>query len=146
MHAESLLSFEEVNAQIWDVKAEVFLPCAASRLVNQDQLDRMILAGVEVISSGANVPFADREIFYGPIAESADTRIAVIPDFIANCGMARVFAYLMSDANVDMSDQGIFRDTSATIKQALESTYQDRSEKTLLSATAFKIALEKRLD
>ena len=75
--------------------------------------------------------------FYGPIAESADTRIAVIPDFIANCGMARVFAYLMSDANVDMSDQGIFRDTSATIKQALESTYQDRSEKTLLSATAF---------
>jgi len=146
LHAESLLSFEEVNAQIWDVKAEVFLPCAASRLVNQDQLDRMILAGVEVISSGANVPFADREIFYGPIAESADTRIAVIPDFIANCGMARVFAYLMSDANVDMSDQGIFRDTSATIKQALESTYQDRSEKTLLSATAFKIALEKRLD
>ena len=63
LHAESLLSFEEVNAQIWDVKAEVFLPCAASRLVNQDQLDRMILAGVEVISSGANVPFADREIF-----------------------------------------------------------------------------------
>ena len=146
LHAASLLTFEEVNAQIWDLKADVFLPCAASRLVNQDQLDRMITAGVEVISSGANVPFADQEIFYGPIAESADVRIAVIPDFIANCVMARVFAYLMSDANVDMSDQGIFQDTSETIKQALEATHRDRSDRTLLAATAFKIALEKRLD
>jgi glutamate dehydrogenase (NAD(P)+) len=146
LHSENLMTFEEVNEQIWDVKADVFLPCAASRLVTQDQLDRMISAGVKVISSGANVPFADREIFYGPIAESADARIAVIPDFIANCGMARVFAYLMSDANVDMSDKGIFQDTSETIKHALETTHRDRSNTTLLAATAFRIALEKRLD
>ena len=33
------------------------------------------------------------EIFYGPIAEHADGKVSVIPDFIANCGMARVFAY-----------------------------------------------------
>jgi glutamate dehydrogenase/leucine dehydrogenase len=146
LHANDLLSFEEVNDQIWDLKADVFLPCAASRLVTQDQLDRMISAGVDVISSGANVPFADKEIFYGSIAESADVRIAVIPDFIANCGMARVFAYLMSDANVDMSDQGIFQDTSRTILQALEATHSVRSNKTLLAATAFQIALEKRLE
>jgi glutamate dehydrogenase/leucine dehydrogenase len=146
LNAEDLLSFEAVNEQIWDVNADVFLPCAASRLVTQEQLDRMIAAGVTVISSGANVPFADKAIFYGPIAESADARIAVIPDFIANCGMARVFAYLMSDANVDMSDQGIFHDTSATIKQALEMTHVVRPEKTLLAATAFQIALEKRLE
>jgi glutamate dehydrogenase/leucine dehydrogenase len=92
------------------------------------------------------VPFADREIFYGPIAEAADKQIAVIPDFIANCGMARVFAYLMSDANVEMSDQGIFRDTSSTIRQALEATHAERPEQTLLAATAFRIALEKRLE
>lgn len=146
LHADNLLSFEQVNDQIWDVAAEVFLPCAASRLVTQDQLDRMVASGVEVISSGANVPFADREIFYGPIAEAADKQIAVIPDFIANCGMARVFAYLMSDANVEMSDQGIFRDTSSTIRQALEATHAERPEQTLLAATAFRIALEKRLE
>ena len=45
--------------------------------------------------------------------------MAVIPDFIANCGMARVFAYLMSDEDVDMSDAAIFADTSAVIRKAL---------------------------
>ena len=72
LKAADMLSFDEVNARIWDVEADVFLPCAASRLITQDQLNRMVKAGVEVISSGANVPFADAEIFYGPIAESAD--------------------------------------------------------------------------
>ncbi len=39
----------------------------------------------------------DKEIFFGPIAEYADDKISVIPDFISNCGMASVFAYLMSN-------------------------------------------------
>ena len=142
LNRDGMLSFEEVNDQIWDVKAEVFLPCAASRLVNQNQLDRMISAGVEVISSGANVPFADLEIFYGAIAEHADQHVTVIPDFIANCGMARVFAYLMSDADVNMEDQAIFNDTSATIRRALEATFRKNPSRTGVSATAFEIALE----
>lgn len=141
--APDLLSFDEVNNRIWDVPAEIFLPCAASRLVTQDQLDRLRAAGTEVISSGANVPFADSEIFYGPIAESADKSFAVIPDFIANCGMARVFAYLMSTSDVDMSDAGIFRDTSDTIRRALEATHVRCTDSTHLSETAFAVALEK---
>jgi len=140
--SDDMMSFEDVNAKIWDVKADVFLPCAGSRLVNQDQVDRLIAAGVSVISSGANVPFADDEIFYGAIAESADKRIAVIPDFIANCGMARVFAYLMSDGDVDMSDEAIFSDTSEIIRKAMLSTFKLRSEKKLLTATAFEKALK----
>jgi hypothetical protein len=55
----------------------------------------MIAAGLEVISSGANVPFADTAIFFGPIMEATDQKVSLIPDFIANCGMARVFAYFM---------------------------------------------------
>ena len=35
----------------------------------------MIAGGMEVISSGANVPFADQEIFFGPIAEYTDSKI-----------------------------------------------------------------------
>lgn len=143
LNAPNMLSFEEVNARIWDVPADVFLPCAASRLVTQDQLNRMVGAGVQVISSGANVPFADQEIFYGQVAESADLELAVIPDFIANCGMARVFAYLMSDADVDMTDAAIFRDTSETILNALVETHGRNRGRTGLAATAFEIALEK---
>ncbi len=141
LNAPNMMSFDEVNEKIWDVEADVFLPCAGSRLIIQNQIDRLLSVGLQVISAGANVPFADPEIFYGEIAESVDERIAVIPDFIANCGMARVFAYLMSCENIDMSDQAIFNDTSMIIKQALEATYEMRSETNLLTETAFEKAL-----
>ena len=142
LQADNMLSFEEVNEKVWDVEADVFLPCAGSRLITQDQIDRLLSAGLTVISSGANVPFADEEIFYGSIAESVDNKIAVIPDFIANCGMARVFAYLMSDEKIDMSDAAIFEDTSIIIKDALIAANAIRSEINLLTATAFEKALK----
>jgi len=145
LKASNLLSYEEVNAKIWDTKADIFLPCAASRLVTADQMDRLIKAGLQVISCGANVPFADPQIFYGPIAEKADESISVIPDFIANCGMARVFAYLMSNGDVDMTDEGIFSDTSNIIGEALKQMRQKNKEKTGITKTAFEIALKKLL-
>jgi len=96
---------------------------------------------VEVISSGANVPFADAEIFYGPIAEYADAHMTVIPDFIANCGMARVFAYLMGDEDVDMSDAAIFDDTSQLIREALAKVKETHPDATHFTAKAFERAL-----
>jgi len=136
-----MLSFDDVNDKIWDLKAEVFIPCAASRLITEEQLDRMIASGMEVISAGANVPFADKEIFFGPIAEKADSKLTVIPDFISNCGMARVFAYLMSNDLSKLTDEGIFNDTSSTIKNALETTKNINPNKTGLAMTAFEHAL-----
>jgi glutamate dehydrogenase/leucine dehydrogenase len=139
--ADNLIPFEEVNEKIWDVKAEIFIPAAASRLVTKEQIDRMINAGLEVISSGANVPFADQEIFFGPISEYADQRLSVIPDFIANCGMARVFAYLMQN-NADLGDEAIFHDTSETIRKALHKAHGRNKELVNISKTTFEIALE----
>jgi len=141
--APNMLSSEEMNAKVWDLKADIFLPCAASRLVTQDQTDRMHAAGVSVIACGANVPFADPQIFYGPIAEKADERFSVVPDFIANCGMARVFAYLMSDAEVDLSDKGIFSDTSDVIRQAMKNIYQSGRDTQHITKRGFEIALKK---
>ena len=48
---------------------------------------------------------------------------SIIPDFISNCGMARVFAYLMSNDLQELTDEGIFSDTSETIHNALKDTY-----------------------
>jgi glutamate dehydrogenase/leucine dehydrogenase len=142
LYAENMMSFDEVNAKVWDVPAEVFIPCAASRLITKDQVDRMINSGVEVIAAGANVPFADPEIFFGPIADYADNRVSVIPDFISNCGMARVFAYLMSDDLGDvLYDELIFKDTSDTIERALIKSHEKSSDKTKIAKTAFEIAL-----
>ncbi|MDW3209938.1 MAG: Glu/Leu/Phe/Val dehydrogenase dimerization domain-containing protein [Reichenbachiella sp.] len=140
LNSPDVIPFEEINAKVWDLKAEIFIPAAASRLITQDQLDRMVNSGLEVISCGANVPFADEAIFYGPISEHADQHVSVIPDFIANCGMARVFAYLMS-GEVDMTDDGIFSDTSSIIGKALEAIHKQNKERTLLTNTAFENSL-----
>jgi len=141
--ADNMMSFDDVNAKIWDINAEIFIPCAASRLITQDQIERMIASGMEVVSAGANVPFADQEIFFGPIAEFTDEKISVIPDFISNCGMARVFAYLMSNDIDKITDKGIFEDTSNTIKDAMVVAHEKNSAKTKIAKTAFEIALNK---
>jgi glutamate dehydrogenase/leucine dehydrogenase len=140
LESDNMLSFQEANEKIWNVGAEIFVPAAASRLLTQAQLDAMIDNGLEVISSGANVPFADKEIFFGPISRSADERVSVLPDFIANCGMARVFAYLMED-KIEMTDVAIFADTSNCIKNALIKSHAINNSKTQISKTAFEIAL-----
>jgi len=139
--ADNLIPFDRINQEIWKTEAEIFVPAAASRLVTQDQVQNLINAGLEVIACGANVPFADPEIFFGPIMEYADNHVAIIPDFISNCGMARVFAYLMGK-NVEMSDAAIFNDASEVIRKALEKTHQLSSAKTKISETAFEIALK----
>jgi glutamate dehydrogenase/leucine dehydrogenase len=138
----SLLSYDEVNAKIWDLKADVFIPCAGSRMITKDQLERMAKAGIQVISSGANVPFADPEIFFGPIADSADNTISIIPDFVSNCGMARVFAYLMSNDIKEITDKGVFEDTSLTIYTALKNAHSKNPAKTGIAKAAFEIALK----
>lgn len=142
LRSQDMLPFEEVDARIWGTGAEVFLPCAASRLVTRHQLDRMAANGLEVVSAGANVPFADQEIFYGPIAEHADGLAAVIPDFIANCGMARVFAYCMRPG-AELTDKAIFQDVSDTIARALEDVHGRNPSSTHLTRTAFEIQLER---
>ena len=141
LEADSILSFEDANEKIWNIGAEIFVPAAASRLLSQNQLDQMINNGLEVISSGANVPFADKEIFFGPVSKSADERISVIPDFIANCGMARAFSYFMQD-DAKISDISTFNAVSETIKQALLNIFKKNNTKTNISKTAFEIALK----
>ena len=104
----------------------------------------MMKGGLNIISCGSNVPFSDKEIFFGNIGEFADKKISVIPDFIANCGMARAFAYLMN-TNSSMTDTAIFEDTSETIMKALKKIYEINSSKLDISKTALEIALKKLL-
>ena len=141
LEADNMLSCKEINKNIWEIGAEIFIPAAASRLISQNQLDKMISQGLEVISSGANVPFADKEIFFGSISESADKRISVLPDFIANCGMARAFSYFMQDDS-ELNDLAVFNTVSKTIEEALIKTFERNNTKQNISKTAFEIALQ----
>ncbi|MFT4522914.1 MAG: glutamate dehydrogenase/leucine dehydrogenase [Bacteroidia bacterium] len=140
LSAPNMLSFEEVNERIWKLKAEIFIPGAGSRLVTKEQVDDMIAGGMEVVSCGANVPFADNEIFMGPISTYADNHMAVIPDFIANCGMARVFAYLMKK-DAEVNDVAILMDASKLIETAMMKVHQFNIKSVGISKKALELSL-----
>ena len=135
------LPFDVANQKIWDLDFDIFIPAAASRLITREQVDRMISTGLEVISCGANVPFSDPEIFFGPTGVYADQKFSVIPDFVANCGMARVFAYFMEN-EVKMDDASIFNDISQTIRSALVKSHAINQNKTGIAQATFEIALK----
>ncbi len=141
LNAPNMLSFEEVDDKIWDVSADVFTPCAASRIVTEDQVERMIKSGLQLIAPGANVPFADKEIFFGKIADYVDDSIALVPDFISNLGIARVFAYLMSNDLEALEDEAIYADVRATIDKALKATHKINSKSTEIAKKSFEIVL-----
>lgn len=138
--ADNMIPFDELDKKIWKEEFEILIPAAASRLITKAQVDDMINSKLEVFSCGANVPFADPEIFFGATGLYADEKISIIPDFIANCGMARVFAYFM-EKEVAMQDNEIFDDISQTIRRALEKSHKKNSAKTGIAQTSFEIAL-----
>ena len=141
LEAKNILAFDEINRKIWSIGAEIFVPAAASRLITQNQIEQLIANDLQVISAGANVPFADKEIFFGPISSFADKEISVIPDFISNCGMARAFSYFMQN-NMEMNDIAIFEAVSKTIREALENTHKIDKSKKNISRIALEIALK----
>jgi glutamate dehydrogenase/leucine dehydrogenase len=138
-----VLPFDEVNQRVWDVAADIFIPAAASRLVTKEHVDRLAAAGCQVISSGANVPFKESDVFFGDNTEYVDGQLSLIPDFIANCGMARVFAYLMQKTEIEVTDEAIFHDVSATIRHGLEELTQMPGGHLNLTRRALNIALGK---
>lgn len=139
--AKDMIPFGQINEEIWGLDFEVFVPAAASRLITKAQVDRMIESRLEVISCGANVPFNDPEIFFGPTGLFADKNLSVLPDFIANCGMARVFAYLMQ-GGIALTDEAIFEDTAKVIHNALVKVHELSPEKTGISKRALENSLK----
>lgn len=137
LNKEDMISFDEANVKIWDLEAEIFIPGAASKIVSRSQIMRLMDKGLETISCGANVPFVDDKVFFGKTASELDLEISIIPDFVANCGMARVFAYLMQN-DIELTDQAIFSDVSQTIKLYLESLYEESSSPKEISSRSLR--------
>lgn len=134
------LPFDKINEDIWDIEADIFIPGAASKIVTKQQIERLIDMGLEVISCGANVPFVDDKVFFGETARYLDDKVSIIPDFVANCGMARVFAYLMGE-KVELTDQAIFDDVSNVIKEFMQKMLKLDNSRFKLSKTALHSVL-----
>ncbi len=144
LNSENMIPFEEANQKIWKLGSHIFIPGAASKLVTRSQVDHLIDGGIEVMAAGANVPFVDDKVFFGETARYADSKFSIIPDFIANCGMARVFAYFMKP-DVPMTDDAIFSDVSKTISDAIKEVHSVNPNLTGISTKSLEIALKKRL-
>ena len=144
LQSPDLLPFDEVNERIWQLEADIFIPAAASKIVSREQIGSLIDRGLEVVSCGANVPFTDDKVFFGETAKWVDGKISLIPDFIANCGMARVFAYLMKEDAL-LTDEAIFSDVSTVIRKALEEIQKRHPSKENISTKALEISLKKLL-
>ncbi len=144
LQTENMFPFEEMNERIWQLGADIFIPGAASKLVTREQVDAMIRGGLETIACGANVPFVDDGVFFGPTAGYTDRQVSLIPDFIANCGMARVFAYFMQP-DAEMTDEAIFSDVSLTIRRALEKVHRVNPAPTGVASAALEDVLRRLL-
>ncbi|MEJ2218765.1 MAG: amino acid dehydrogenase, partial [Gemmatimonadota bacterium] len=101
-----------------DTPADIFVCAAVSGSVTDDVLDRLEHAGVSVIASGANQPFREARMGSTKVAQAADKRFSVLPDFLANCGMARAFSYLMEPDAQPTADP-IFEAVDHTVGDAL---------------------------
>ena len=140
LSAPGLQSFEDVNAAIWDVGLKC--SCHARRRASSPRTSWTALAGGLGSSPAGPMCRLQARNFLRSHFREADGACAVIPD-IANCGMARVFGYLMGDGDVHLEDNAIFG--HGCIRAAMERCHARSPERTGLSSTGLSIALEQLL-
>jgi glutamate dehydrogenase/leucine dehydrogenase len=103
----------------WGEQADIFVCAAISQSVSEETLGRLEAAGVSVIACGANQPFRERAIGSTAIAQQADRRFSIVPDIVANCGMARTFSFLM-EPSAEPTCDAIVAAVERTISNALD--------------------------
>jgi len=130
----------DFNIAIEKINVDIFIPAAASNLVTRSFIDKLIANGLEVISSGANHPFSEIEYCYGSLTQHIDNHISLIPDFIANSGMARSFYFLMN--NKDINIDNLFDDIDCMMGKFVKNCF-DMYDGRYLCAAAYNISLDR---
>jgi glutamate dehydrogenase/leucine dehydrogenase len=132
------------RSRFWDAPADVFVCAAISESVTPETLDQLEARGVGVIVSGSNQPFREVKIGSTRVAQLADRRFAVLPDIVANCGMARTFSYLMEAQGADAGAAEIFTAVERTIADTVDEMV-DRADggPTGLLAATLGLALDR---
>ena len=125
-----------------DTPADIVICAASSGTVGTAELERFERQGVEMIVSGANRPFTAAYPGDTEVEREADRRLAIIPDFIANCGTAHAFAYQMHRSEPATAAE-IYDSVEMTVCGALDEAVAlaGRTDRGLLAA-----ALEAALD
>ncbi|MDQ3557547.1 MAG: hypothetical protein M3409_12350, partial [Gemmatimonadota bacterium] len=130
------------RVSFWNTPAEVFVCAACSNTVDEATLDQLARTGVETIACGANQPFHERSLGDTAVQRLADERFTVLPDVVANCGMARAFSYLAERGAV-AEPEAIFAAVDRTIADVLAAVHRRNAERPVgLLAATLDLALD----
>ena len=130
-------------AAFWRTPAEIFVCAALSGSVTETTLDALAAVGVRTIACGANQPFREESIGDTRVTQMADSRFAVLADFLSNCGMARTFSYLMEPAP-EPRDAPILAAIDETIRSALDEVLERAGTPTRgLFASTLAVSLDR---
>jgi len=142
--------------ELYQTPADIFITAAISHTITAERIEMLTDAGVKVIACGSNNAFAvpprDGSGNSAPQGEQtahmlhlqriADSRFAIIPDFIANCGMARTFAHLMVPGN-KATAEAVLDDIEATMNTAVKKLVgTSRSTKTGLLDCGYQLFID----
>ena len=89
------IAHTRVSERFLNTAADVFVCAAISGSLDESVMNQLSASGVKTIACGANQPFAESKMGSTQVAQYADQRFAILPDILANLGMARTFSYLM---------------------------------------------------
>lgn len=127
--------------RFWRTPADVFVAAAASGTLDEPVLEALRRQGVRVIACGANQPFHEAKLGATRVQRAADQQFVILPDVLANCGMARAFSFLMQEAIPEPT--AIFQAVDATIRGTLaEVVARNEDRETGLMAASFGHALD----
>jgi glutamate dehydrogenase/leucine dehydrogenase len=133
----------EARARFWEVPAEIFVSAACSGTLDEAALERLQRQGIRTIACGANQPFREAKLGATRVQRIADRHFTVIPDVVANCGMARAFSYLMHHTE-DTDPNPLFHAVDRTISDALRDiTTLTRGQTTGLLGATLAYALDR---
>ena len=106
------------RARFWQTPAEIFVAAACSESIDRVTLGKLARQGVRTLACGANQPFRENELGATEVQRFADANFTVVPDVVANCGMARAHSFLM-DPSADPLTPGVFTAVDRTIGEAV---------------------------
>lgn len=127
--------------QIKNQQVDIFIPAADSATVRLKFIDDLTSSGLETIACGANNPFFEESTFYSSNTQLIDEKTSLIPDFIANSGMARAFAKILTNDKI-LGAEIIFKDITEHMQKNINDCL-NLSKKNNISASAYYLALNK---
>jgi glutamate dehydrogenase/leucine dehydrogenase len=132
-----------VSERFLNCPADVFVCAAISGSLDESVMNQLNANGVRTIACGANQPFAEAKMGSTRVAQYADQRFAILPDILANLGMARTFSYLMepgSKPDAPSALQAVQQTITNTLDEVLRRT---TSTDTGLLANTLGLALDR---